>query len=294
MNAPMRHQTPLLDLDLLKTLVAIAETGNFSAAADVVFRTPSAISMQVKKMEDLLGRSIFNRDSRSVTLTDDGEMLLTHARRVLALNQQIVAQFIAPEVAGTVRLGALDHATEQFVPQVLQRFADTHPAVTVDVVIENSNVLADMIQKNELDLAIVSCSSKWAERQKAEILHKERLVWAGVKGGIAVEQTPLPVSVWEEGCVWRKSGLEALQKQGRDFRITFMSAYIAGQKAGILADLAIAPLPKSSCTDRIVALDDSYGLPELPEYGLSMIVGHDASPSVKAVADHLRATFANK
>ncbi len=292
MNAPFKPQTPLLDLDLLKTLVAIAETGNFSAAADVVFRTPSAISMQVKRMEELLGRSMFKRDSRSVTLTEDGEMLLIHARRVLALNQQIIAKFIQPTVSGVVRLGSLDHATEQFVPKVLKRFADTHPCVSVDVVVENSKVLKSMLNKGDLDLAILSSASN-SIPENHELLYSEALVWAGVKGGIAAEKNPLPVSVWEVGCVWRESGLKGLEAINRDYRITFMSAYIAGQKAGVLADLAIAPLPLSSCTGNIIELDDSYGLPKLPEYGLSMVVGDDPSPSVKAFANHLRASFAD-
>ena len=293
MNAPFKPQTPLLDLDLLKTLVAIAETGNFSAASDVVFRTPSAISMQVKRMEELLGRAVFKRDSRSVSLTEDGEMLLAHARRVLALNQQIIAKFIAPTVSGVVRLGSLDHATEQFVPNVLKRFADTHPCVSVDVVVENSKSLTAQLNKGELDVAIVSCACDGAV-ENGELLYNERLVWAGVKGGIAAEQNPLPVSVWEEGCVWRKAGLDGLHAINREYRITFMSAYIAGQKAGVLSDLAIAPLPLSCCTGNIIELSSDYGLPELPEYGLSMVIGKDPSPSVKAFANHLRASFADK
>ena len=116
-----RIKLPLLDLELLQTLVAIAETGNFSAAAEVVFRTPSAVSMQVKRLEELLGRSIFKRDSRSVALTADGEQLLVHARRVLAMNREIVAKFITPDVAGVVRMGAPDDAAERLLPEMLRR-----------------------------------------------------------------------------------------------------------------------------------------------------------------------------
>ncbi len=294
MNAPHIPRTPLLELDLLKTLVAISETGNFSAAAEVVYRTPSAVSMQVKRIEELLGRSIFKRDSRSVTLTEDGEILLVHARRVLALNQQMVAKFITPEVSGVVRLGAVDHATEQFLPMALRRFADTHPGVTVDVTVENSALQENLIKRNELDIAILTCCDKTIKETGAEILYWEDLVWAGLKGGIAAEQVPIPVSVWEEGCVWRKAALEGLEEQQRDYRITFKSAHIAGQKAGILADLAIAPLPASSCDENIIELDESLGLPKMPKYALGMIIATDPSPPVKAVADHLRAIFAER
>ena len=294
MNAPHIPRTPLLELDLLKTLVAIHETGNFSAAAEVVFRTPSAVSMQVKRIEELLGRPVFTRDSRSVILTEDGEMLLAHARRVLALNQQLVAKFITPEISGVVRLGAIDHATEQFLPAALRRFAETHPGITIDVTVENSELQETLIKKNELDIAITTVCDATIRENGAEVLYWEELVWAGLKCGVAAEQVPLPVSVWEEGCVWRRSALEGLEKQQRDYRITFKSAHIAGQKAGLAADLAIAPLPLSSCTGDIVALDESFGLPELPKYALGMLVAKNATPPVEAVADHFRAIFADR
>lgn len=294
MNVAFKPQTPLLDLDLLKTLVAIAETGNFSAAADVVFRTPSAISMQIKRMEELLGRPVFIRDSRSVTLTEDGDALLVHARRVLALNQQIIAQFITPDVEGTVRLGATDHATEKFLPAALRRFAETHPAVTVDVTVEDSEVMQKMVDRAELDIALVSRCANKNENNKAEILCYEKLVWAGLKGGIAAEKTPLPISIWEEGCVWRHAALSGLKKIGREYHVTFKASHISAQKAGILADLAIAPLPISSCTGQVIALDSSFGLPPLPDFAVGMLLSKNANAPVNAVADHLRALFADQ
>ncbi len=279
---------PLLDLDLLKTLLSIAETGNFSAAAQVVHRTPSAISMQVKRIEELLGRPIFIRSARTVTLNEDGEILVAHARRVLALNREVVAKFISPDISGVVSLGALDHATELFLPSVLCRFAESNPGIKIDVTVENSDVLANKFRAGQLDIAIVTTDSADYDGLQVEILCREPLVWAGLKGGIAVEQTPLPLSVWEEGCVWRKAALNALEKQGSDFWITFKSAHIAGQKVGILADLAVAPLPASTCDQRIVALGPEYGLPELPDYAIGMLIRSDASEPVRAVADQLR------
>ena len=291
MNIAPKIQTPLLDLDLLKTLIVISETGSFSAAAEVVLRTPSAISMQVKRIEEILGQQVFRRAARSVTPTEDGEMLIAHARRVLALNRDIVAKFIAPEVFGVVRVGALDHAAEQFLPMVLRRFSETHPGITVDVTIENSAPLLEKIRRNELDIAIITSGSTDATSKEVEQLYSEALVWAGLKNGIAAEQNPLPVSVWEEGCVWREAGLSSLEGQGRDYRITFKSAYISGQKAAILADLAVAPLPASACEGSIIPLGPEYGLPALSDYAICMAIGKNSTAPVEAVADHLRATF---
>ena len=108
MNSPLNHPLPTLELDVLRTFVAIAETGSFTTAANLVFRTPSAVSMQIKKLEDILGRLLFTRDARSVSLTNDGEMLLGYARRLLAINREAVSKFVMPDIQGVVRLGSPD------------------------------------------------------------------------------------------------------------------------------------------------------------------------------------------
>lgn len=288
-NAP---QIPLLELDLMKTLVAIAETGNFSSAAEVVFRTPSAISMQVKKIEELVERPVFIRDSRSVTLTPDGLLLLEHARRVLALNNEMVSRFVTPDIEGEVRLGAGDDFSERMLPEMLRRFACSHPQIVVEVIVENSDKLIEQTRNGQIDISIITSEAGYAKIDDAEVLMREKLVWAALKGGIALEQDPLPISVWEEGCSWRKAGLDSLEQAGRDYRIAFRSAYIGGQKAAILSDLAVAPLPVSSLGGDIVCASGLDKLPELPTYSLSMIIRDNPSKAVSAAADHMRASFA--
>jgi len=289
----MSGRIPLIDLDLLKTLVAISQTGNFSAAAEIVHRTPSAISMQVKRIEDMLGRQIFVRSARSVALNEDGEILLAHARRVLAMNREVVAKFIAPEISGVVRLGAVDHITEQFLPAALCRFKNSHPGIKVEVTVENSEPLSRKYRAGQFDIALVTCNPDRIAGEDIELFYREKLVWAGLKTGVAVEETPLPVSVWEEGCAWRENALAGLQQQGRDYHITFKSDHIAGQKAGLLADLAIAPLPASACGGQIVELGPEHGLPPLGDTFFGILIVKDASEHVLAVADQLRADFAN-
>ncbi len=294
MNAPVQIQMPLFDLDLLRTLVAIAETGSFSGAATAVFRTPSAISMQVKKMEEIIDRPLFIRDSRSVTLTADGAYLLEHARRMLALNREAVARFIEPDLQGVVRLGAPDDVAERFLPNMLRRFADSHPGVSVNVVVDNSDRMIEMYDAGDLDMTLITCDAGFEGDHQAEIMLREQLVWAVRQGGIAAEQSPMPISVWEEGCVWRKAGTEGLDAQGRAWRIAFQSAHITGQRAAILADLAIAPVPKSALGGEIIEAPAKHGLPDLPEYALGLIWGKNKNAVVAAAADHLRASFAQK
>ncbi|MFU0503280.1 LysR substrate-binding domain-containing protein [Pseudaminobacter sp. NGMCC 1.201702] len=291
MTTPLNHPLPVLDLDVLRTFVAIAETGSFTAAANAVFRTPSAVSMQIKKLEDILGRSVFSRDARSVTLTNDGEILLGYARRLLAINREAVSKFIIPDIVGVVRLGSPDDYGERILPHVLKRFAQTHPSIAVDVTIDQSKNLMRRMDDRTLDITLITNSYK-AAVAGAETLLTEPIVWAGAKGGCAHLREPLPVSLWEEGCAWRAGALEALGREGRSYRIAYMSAHTAGQRAAILADLAVAPLPKSflgSCN--LVELGAKDGMPEIGEYSLALVVAPEASAPVKAVADHIRAAF---
>ena len=289
MNAPLNHPLPLLELDVLRTFIAIAETGSFTLAANAVFRTPSAVSMQIKKLEETLGVSVLSRDARSVSLTQDGEMLMGYARRMLALNREAVSKFIVPDIAGVVRLGSPDDYGERVLPSVLKRFAQTHPCIAVDVTIDQSVNLRRRMAERQLDLTLFTiCRHVPPE---AEVLLTEPIVWGGAKGGCAHLREPLPLSIWEENCVWRADALEALGREGRDYRIAYMSAHTAGQRAAILADLAVAPLPKSFIGDEIVALGPKEGLPALSNYNLAMIVAPDASAPVLAAADHIRATF---
>ena len=292
MNAPMHPQIPLLELDLLRTLVAIAETGNFSKAAEAVFRTPSAISMQVKKIEDILGRPVFLRDSRSVTLTADGEILLAHARRLLAMNRDLVSRFVQPDMVGEVRLGAPDDVAETWLPSMLRRFAETHCGVTVNVVLESTSTMLEMLRERRLDLALFTNTVDGQHAENMEILKSVPLVWAVLKGGVAGYQDPLPVSVWGEGCAWRAAALNALDDAGRDYRIAFQSAYTSGQRAAILADLVVAPIGETSVYGDVVAAPPELGLPDLPEYHVGLKVGESPSAPVRAAADHLRASFA--
>lgn len=293
-NSIQNNQLPLLELDLLKTVVAIAETGNFSSAAQILFRTPSAVSMQVKRVEEMLGRPVFKRDSRSVTPTPEGELILEHGRRLLALNNQMVAQFTQPEVAGVVQIGATDDIAERMLPELLQRFAQTHCCVTVDVVVDSTATLVEKVKQGSMDMALVTHNPKKKMPTGMEAIFSERLTWAGLRNGVSSEKRPLPISVWEEGCSWRYSGISSLEKAGIDYRVAFMSAHISGQRAAILADLAVAPIPASCCINNIVELTERDGLPELDCYGVGMLLQQKPSEPALAAAEQIKLGFSRK
>ena len=223
--------------------MAIADTGSFNKAARAVFRTPSAVSMQMKKLEEQVSRPLFAKDGRSVTLTPDGEALVGYGRRILKLADEAMQRFRAPQIQGTIRLGAPDDYAGQFLPDILARFAASHPDVEVDVFCQSSMELLKLLDENEIDIALVSSGHG---QLTGMTVHREPLVWAGLRHGCAHEKTPLPLAVSHVGCCWRRQALHALDRAGIPYRLAYTSKHYLGQLAAVMGGLAIAPFPLSS------------------------------------------------
>ncbi|CAN7413237.1 LysR family transcriptional regulator [Rhizobium ruizarguesonis] len=293
MSIPFRRPIPLLDNDVLRTFVAIAETGNFSTAAEAVFRTPSAVSMQIKKLEEQLGATLFLRDARSVSLTRHGEMLLSYARNILALSNEAVSRFIMPELSGVVRLGAPEDIGERLLPSILKSFAESYPGIMVDVTIDMSMGLKKRMEEQRLDLALINCATR-PFPTGGEVVFRERLVWAGAKCGSAHRRDPLPISIWEDGCIWRQEALSQLERNKRHYRVAYLSGHTMAQRAAVLSDLAIAPLPLSYVNEDMAILGPQEGLPELGAFDIRLLTASQVSGPIETVADSIRGAFAER
>lgn len=284
---------PLLENDVLRTFVAISETGSFTAAAEQVFRTPSAVSMQIKKLEEQLSVSLFRRDARSVSLTPHGEMLLSYAKRMLALSNEAVSRFLMPEMNGVVRLGAPDDIGELILPGILMHLSQTWPHLAIEVTIDSSIALKKAIDEKRLDVTLFNFLDGVVANPSMRVM-TEDLVWAGKKHGQAYLKTPLPVSVWNEGCIWRQRALDELTKQGTTFRIAYFCGHHMGQMAAIRADIAVAPLARFLLQDDMVELTEHEGLPKLGTYDIGIALRDDASAPVNAVADYVRCVLGDR
>jgi len=293
MASPIPAALPMLELDIMKTFVAIAETGNFTTAAEAVFRTPSAVSMQIKKLEDMLRVSLFRRDARSVTLTHHGEILLSYAKRMIALNNEAVSRFIMPEMNGIVRLGAPDDIGELMLPGILKHLSETWPQLAIDVTIESSANLHRAVEEGRLDISLYNFLNA-VRADPAEKVMSERLVWVGKKHGQAHLKTPLPISVWDSGCSWRTRALEELAKSHIDFRIAYFCGSHMGQIAAIRADIAVAPLANFLVQEDMVVLGERDGLPELGRYDIGLAVREGAPQPVLTVAEYVRAALGDR
>lgn len=282
---------PLLDNEVLRTFVAIAERGSFTRAARQVSRTPSALSMQIKQLEETLGHKLFVREARQVRLTPEGEVLLGYARRLLKLNEEAVTRFLAPPVEGTVRFGTPDDQGSRILPEVLAQFARTHPAVQVDVVVGGSVEMQRQLEAGELDLILMTAGTPGQTADQGEVVHSEPLVWAGRDGGVAAWRSPLPVALASQGWPWRGRALAALDHAGIAYHIAYTSEHWAGQEAAMLADIAVAPFPVSLVKLPLRQVPREVGLPDLGDYHVVLVRREGAGEASEALAGQVIRAF---
>jgi DNA-binding transcriptional LysR family regulator len=251
-----------LNLDALRSFVAICETGSFRRAAVRVHRSPSAVSLQIGKLEDLLGAQLLHRDARRVSLTQQGDILLGFARRLLGISDEAMALFQGSPLAGHLRLAAPHDLGVSLVPRLLRRLAETHPGIVVDVRLGTSESVLRQLTEGSANLALFN--DVGPSLIKAQDLFSEPLKWLMRDGGRAIEHDPLPLAVAEVGCAWREAALQALQLAERPYRLAYSSDTSMGQVAALRADLAVAALPGSLADRDLVEAPTDYGLPPLP------------------------------
>lgn len=272
--------TRTLNLDAARTFVAICETGSFRRAAARVNRSPSAVSLQVGKLEEQLGVRLLHRDARRVRLTRQGEVLLGFARRLVGISDEAMAVFHGSPLSGVLRLAAPHDLGFSLVPALLQRLAETHPRIRVDVRLDSSETVQRLFMEGDANLALFNEAS--TPQIPARDLFSEKLLWMMRDGGCAVEQEPLPLAVAAIGCAWRDAALRALEGVERSYRVAYSSDTSMGQVAAVRADLAVAALPGSLVDHDLVEVPDHWGLPRLGR--THIYLAEDGSDTAKAFA----------
>ena len=284
---------PTIDPALLRAFAYIAEEGSFTRAAERVGRTQSAVSMQVQRLEALLGQTLLLRGKGgSVHLTSHGRYLLERSRAVLALNDEIWRAFRTPTVQGTVRLGTPDDYVLRYLPGVLRRFALSHPAVDVDVLCAPSHQVVQHLRDGELDLTLCSDGHR-PNDYDGVCLWEGPLRWVTSDRHAPHRMDPLPLALNMEshGCTWRGHALRALDGVGRRYRVAYTSASLAGTHAPVLAGLAVTVSNVSWVPDglRLLPLGE---LPPLPVSQVHMLTARNpAQPVTDVLAAHIAATF---
>jgi DNA-binding transcriptional LysR family regulator len=281
----------LLDIDQLRTFLAIVETGSFTRAAEVVHKTQSAVSMQMKRLEERLERAIFARDGRASKLTEDGERLLDYARRIVKLNVEALAAFSDFALTGRVRLGVPDDYADRYLPEIMARFSRAYPGVELSVVCEPSVELFERIAANDLDLAIVTdCEAG----RPIESFRRERLLWVASNRHATHREAPLPLALGRPSCKWREAAIEGLERMGRPYRVLYSSGNAGAVAAAVLAGLAVSVFPESGLRPGMRVLGASEGFPELPSCRVGLLRNpHESSALAEALAEHIISSLDN-
>lgn len=281
---------PGIDPDLLRSFVLVAEGGSVTRAAQRVGRTQSAVSMQLRRLEEALGHNLLTRTARGMAPTPRGAWLLERARALLVLNDEIVATLRAPPMVGTVRLGTPDDYALNWLPGILARFAEAYPAVELDVTCMNSDVLADRLAAGALDMTLLTEGHE-PPGMASRPLWRGPLRWVGSPRHALHRRDPLPLALalGESGCPWRQATLAALAQAGRRARVTYNSATQTGCFTVALAGLALTVGTPGALPEGLAWLGEAEGLPPLPDMGI-VLLRHPASVG-EAAADALAATM---
>lgn len=280
-----------LDLNLLKTFVAVVESGSLSNAAPRVGRSQSAVSMQMQRLEEMVGNQLLVRGPRTVTPNAIGEDFLIYARRLLKLSDEAWASVTRPKETGSVRLGVPDDYAAFLLPPVLSRFAEDHPLVTVELICEQSTALVKTLAEGRLDLAIVTRLPD----QPLDVIRLERFVWVASPNHVAWQADPLPVALFELGCAARMNVLQALGDADRSYRCTYSSASLLGLIAVVQAGLAVAGLAQRSVPPSLRIIGANEGLPMLPDLEIGILRNPaSTTPAVDRLHDFLRRDLAQQ
>jgi len=290
-----------LDTSLLRTFVVLAETKSFTKTAERIGRTQSATSMQVRKLEDLLGAPLFRRDNRNVELTPAGERLLGSARHIVGLCEALLIRFRETEVEGEVRFGAPEDYTTHYLPDILADFMASHPRILLNVNCELTLRLIEGFEVGNYDLVVIK-QEPGRIYPHAEPLWRERLVWvggpdtfAGVRHFTAVRRQfqhngqPLPLVLSPPPCVYRRRALETLDSAGVPWKVVYTSPSLAGTTAAVKAGLGITVLPRNMVPDSLTPFEEEQQWPLVRDAEICLLsAGSVATPATRTLAAFIR------
>ncbi|WP_299603732.1 LysR substrate-binding domain-containing protein [uncultured Tateyamaria sp.] len=281
-----------LDSDLLRTFVAVAEAGSVTEGAARIYRSQSATSLQVKRLETILGQSVFERHGRGVVLSDTGRRLLPVAREVTARLDAVLRDISQDAVAGKLRLGIPDDHGRSKLAQIIAAFAHNHPKVELDVTCALSTDFPEALDKGALDLAIYEVEQP---KKHEEVLFEDPTCWASSAHRSFIADKTLPVALFDHACWWRDVAIASLKTLGKPYRIVYSSQSVSGVISAVEAGIAVGLLGRSSLHSGLSIVGNELGLRSTPTSKLVMVGNElaDVEP-LSAMKTAIRAAFSSK
>ena len=284
----MVNSSQRLDTDLLRTFLTVARHGNVTRGAEALHRTQSAVSIQLKRLEESLAARLFRREPRGVSLTEAGERLRAAAERIVGDLDETVRTFRADPTGGLVRVGIPEEYGAEVLPTVLADFSARFPAVEVFVRCGFSVEFPEAIRRGELDLAVFADCRSFGQ---PGTLIRNPMAWVASRPWRCRDEEPVPLALFDRACAWRDVAIQALEDAGQPYRIVFSSESTAGIKAAIATGLAVGVLARSTFESSMVVLGREHGLPPLPDSVLLLLRGSDGSLAIDAMAAAIESGF---
>lgn len=269
------------DTSLLQAFMAVHEAHGFTRAAEQLHLSQSAVSHQIRRLEELVGRPLFHRTTRRLSLTADGEEFLRLAQRILQAQDALARHFRCSPIEGTVRFGVPESFMREGLPQLLRQFARSCPHVRLEVSVGLTLDLASMVRDRELDLAVVVALPGAAT---GRLLQRQPMVWAAAEGFAWSRDDSLPLAYSPPPCVCRQISIDALNQAGIAWHSAFSSHSLHDLRAVALSGLAVAPFTRDNLRPGMAVLGAREGLPPLPQLDFTLVYGDETvgqrSPAV--------------
>ncbi|SMQ67978.1 transcriptional regulator, LysR family [Agreia sp. VKM Ac-1783] len=259
---------PVFDPTLLRTFLAVAETSSFTVAAQRLGISQPTVSQHVRRLEQASGRLLVARDTRDVSLTDNGDAMAGFARTILAAHSAADDYFSGSAMKGKLRFGTADDLAITQLPRILRHFRQLYPQINLELTVDQSGPLFRKLHAGSLDLIFIK---QKPETTDGTVVRRDQLVWVGQEKTIVEPGAPVPLITYQGTTVSRTSAIEALEQAGRRWRITCNTREVNGLLAAVRAGIGVAVFPRSLIPDDLVVVGNRFDLPELGEVDLTLL-----------------------
>ncbi|MFD8975461.1 MULTISPECIES: LysR substrate-binding domain-containing protein [Streptomyces] len=266
----------------LRTFLAVAQTLSFTQAARRLGVRQSTVSQHVRRLEEATGRPLFSRDTHSVELTEDGEAMLGFARAILQAHERAAAWFGGTRLRGRLRFGASEDFVTTRLPEILESFRREHPEVDLELTVELSGTLQARLAAGRLDLILAKRRGEEGEDSEGRLVWQDSLIWIGAPGLRVEPDRPVPLILFPPPGITRARALEALQAQGRAWRIACTSSSLSANVAAARAGLGVMAHTRGLVPEGLVPVPARAGLPELGEVGFVLLRGRRGGTTQEA------------
>ncbi|MEG6047957.1 transcriptional regulator LrhA [Enterobacter hormaechei] len=251
-----------LDLDLLRTFVAVADLNTFAAAAAAVCRTQSAVSQQMQRLEQLVGKELFARHGRNKLLTEHGIQLLGYARKILRFNDEACMSLMFSNLQGVLTLGASDESADTILPFLLNRISSVYPKLALDVSVKRNAFMVEMLKENEVDLVVTTHRPGQFD---SLTLRTSPTHWYCAAEYVLQKGEPIPLVLLDDPSPFRDMVLAALNEAGIPWRLAYVASTLPAVRAAVKAGLGVTARPVEMMSPDLRVLGQSVGLPSLPD-----------------------------